>query len=285
MDIYWIEQNQRKGPLPEVEIISLLERGELSEQTLAWHTCCSEWMPLEKLPALQSYFAYKKHVGAAATPPPAPGSASEQTPDPVPLAPASEAVMPPPLAMVNAQKQPLNLLRRAAARAIDLFLYFMLVLRATFLISKDPVELLFSNYYIFIIVAACILLEALMGSLFGTTVGKCLLGLQLQGENKSFLNNLKRSFLCYACGLGFMLNVLISFFCILVSVFFARQFGVFLWEARSNMHCRLHAFSLGKRMLSLAVLFLCMFANDGNMQSHYEQIQQRSQKLLEQLQR
>ena len=31
MDIYWIQDHERKGPLPEVEVISMLEAGLISE--------------------------------------------------------------------------------------------------------------------------------------------------------------------------------------------------------------------------------------------------------------
>lgn len=285
MDIYWIEQNHRKGPLPEVEIISLLERGELSPQTLAWHTCCSEWMPLEQLPALQSYFNYKKNAKPEPLPVQDGGISDTQPPLPASSSPAAEAVMPPVLGLPAEQKKNLYIARRAAARCIDFLLYFMLVMRATFLLSPQPVDLLFSNYFIFIVVAACIILEAVLGSLFSTTVGKCLLGLQLQGQNKGLLNNLKRSFLCYACGLGFMLNILISFFCLVVSWFFARQFGVFLWEHRSNITCAPHAFGLGKRILSLALLLLCLFADDSYMQKHLDQVQQRFEQRLQELEK
>lgn len=31
MDIYWIQDHERKGPLPEVEVISMLEAGLIPE--------------------------------------------------------------------------------------------------------------------------------------------------------------------------------------------------------------------------------------------------------------
>lgn len=31
MDIYWIQDHEKKGPLPEVEVISMLEAGLIPE--------------------------------------------------------------------------------------------------------------------------------------------------------------------------------------------------------------------------------------------------------------
>lgn len=33
MDIYWIQDHEKKGPLPEVEVISMLEAGLIPETT------------------------------------------------------------------------------------------------------------------------------------------------------------------------------------------------------------------------------------------------------------
>lgn len=40
MDIYWIQDHERKGPLPEVEVISMLEAGLIPENARAWHAGC-----------------------------------------------------------------------------------------------------------------------------------------------------------------------------------------------------------------------------------------------------
>ena len=44
MDIYWIQGHEQKGPLPEVEVISMLEAGLIPENARAWHAGCPEWV-------------------------------------------------------------------------------------------------------------------------------------------------------------------------------------------------------------------------------------------------
>ena len=52
MDIYWIRDHEQKGPLPEVEVISMLEAGLIPENARAWHAGCPEWVCIRDLPAL-----------------------------------------------------------------------------------------------------------------------------------------------------------------------------------------------------------------------------------------
>ena len=53
MDIYWIQGHEQKGPLPEVEVISMLEAGLIPENARAWHAGCPEWVCIRDLPALK----------------------------------------------------------------------------------------------------------------------------------------------------------------------------------------------------------------------------------------
>lgn len=52
MDIYWIKDKQRRGPATVPDILSLVQSGELTPDTLGWHAGCTGWQPLRELPAL-----------------------------------------------------------------------------------------------------------------------------------------------------------------------------------------------------------------------------------------
>lgn len=56
MYIYWIEDGKRRGPSTVSDFISLLETGEITADTLCWHSGCSAWAPARELPALVAYF-------------------------------------------------------------------------------------------------------------------------------------------------------------------------------------------------------------------------------------
>lgn len=63
MDIYWIQDHERKGPLPEVEVISMLEAGLIPENARAWHAGCPEWVCIRDLPALKGAGAVGREEG------------------------------------------------------------------------------------------------------------------------------------------------------------------------------------------------------------------------------
>ena len=63
MDIYWIQDHERKGPLPEVEVISMLEAGLIPENARAWHAGCPEWVCIRDLPALKGAGAVSREEG------------------------------------------------------------------------------------------------------------------------------------------------------------------------------------------------------------------------------
>ena len=50
MDIYYAIGQQKQDPVPAVEIMSMVERGELDADTMGWHRGCKSWMPLKDLP-------------------------------------------------------------------------------------------------------------------------------------------------------------------------------------------------------------------------------------------
>ena len=63
MDIYWIQGHEQKGPLPEVEVISMLEAGLIPEDARAWHAGCPEWVCIRDLPALKGAGAVSRGEG------------------------------------------------------------------------------------------------------------------------------------------------------------------------------------------------------------------------------
>lgn len=55
MDIYWIKDKHRCGPATVPDVISLVQMGDITPDTLGWHAGCKSWMPLRRLPALADF--------------------------------------------------------------------------------------------------------------------------------------------------------------------------------------------------------------------------------------
>lgn len=228
MIIHWIKDKKKQYPTTVAEIISLLQLGEITEESLAWHKGCASWMPLKELPALQDFFAKSSSVA----------SLSEATPTiiEVPIAPeaqpkleaAPEPESPTPQESSNTAstsslpddlqdkllanklvmlKMP-SAVQRFLARMFDLALYgflYMLLLNLREIPYSLSLEL--GNPFVWL---PFIPLEAAVISHFRTTPGKVLLGMKLYSvkgpEGLSFGNCLRRSFLVFALGVGMMLT-------------------------------------------------------------------------------
>ena len=65
-DWYYVEDNERKGPMPRSQMVSLLQAGKIDGATLVYTTGMSGWQPLRTIKSLQT----------EAAPPPTPGRKS-----------------------------------------------------------------------------------------------------------------------------------------------------------------------------------------------------------------
>lgn len=217
MDIYWIEEGetkQRKGPLPVVEIVSMLEREDLTPDVKGWHRGCEKWGPLSDLPMLQPYFEKKAREEAALHALINKDEAQEET---LPDAPVSVRIFVTP---------PLGL--RFWARLFDCTLYFLLYFATVRFFTDQFNILLFYPWLWF----PMILLEACSLSLWGTTPGKFLMGIQVRyckGSKLNFLRALHRSFATLFFGCGMMT---FPFFpiCSLFSWWYIRKNRISVWD-------------------------------------------------------
>lgn len=216
MLIHWIKDKTKQNPTTVAEIISMLQLGDISEDSLAWHKGCASWMPLKELPALQDFF-----TKAISTPPPPP-LPEESAPTPAPVASSAPAAPsePPttsPLPVDTQENLIANKLlklkmpsavQRFLARMFDLALYgflYMLMLKLREVPYSISLEL--SNPFVWL---PFIPLEAAVISHFRTTPGKFILGMKIYSvkgpDGLGFGNCLRRSFLVFALGVGMMLT-------------------------------------------------------------------------------
>ncbi len=184
-----------------------IARGELSEDTLAWHKGCAEWMPLGQLPAMRHYRAHaakkphRQHSAPAAPAGTLPFERAEETlPHPARSAQAA------PLTLDTMKLYMPSALQRFFARMIDCSLYLALYAIIIYVLRIPFSMLLFpSNPMLWL---PLILLEAFVIFLLRTSLGKKVMGVRIFSLNPheefTLTRSLRRSVLVYIFGMGMM---------------------------------------------------------------------------------
>ena len=251
MDIYWVKNGQKQGPAPEVTLVSLLEGGELTPETLGWHKGCEQWMALKDLPALSSHFSK-------------PSQQPTEKPTLIIEEGGSIRSLEARDPKTGTQVKIISIATpspwvRFAARFFDSFLYLVLVLAIISFLTPNPSSF-FSNesFYLFLWFPF-VLYECLLLRFWGTTPGKALLKIQVRSlrptkpllalaegtetEEKHLRpasanplsscptigQALKRSFQVFCLGMGFYMSLFIPF-TLVFSYFTLKNRGITLWD-------------------------------------------------------
>ncbi len=265
MDIYWIKDKRQYGPSTVPDVISLLQVGELTPDTLGWHVGCTAWCPLRELPALSDFLnkqpelaeeegeAPNAQAEAPGTPLPAPAAAGESA-----VASEAESEIP---ASYAAQRVYLpSPVARMLARFVDYGLYALLYagiihLRA---IPYDAMLLLQVNPLLWM---PMLVLEAWMLSTWGTTPGKALMGISVTtfGDvpRLSFLRALVRSLSVFALGMGLMIPQILPIM-LAFEYWMLRRRGITPWDARnSTLPTQKKPASPSRYTLAVVCLYVC----------------------------
>lgn len=219
MEIYWIENKQRKGPISVAEIISLLEAGDITPETKGWHKGCAKWLPMHELPALSSYFH--------------PLEPSEEYQELPPIPHDLPADAQPPVAAIDKTTRifavPAPVLR-LWARVLDLLIYTVIALSILRLCSVGFHQTFVSP----IAWAPMFLIEAWLISRWSTTPGKWLLGIRVVTFEEKKLGlgtSLTRSIQVYIFGMGLVLTIFTPIM-MLLSWWSLRKRGITMWDQR-----------------------------------------------------
>ncbi len=243
MDIYWIKDKRKCGPTTVPDVISLVQMGELTPDSLGWHAGCPRWMPLRELPALADFLTPSaaqaeqpdedNEEDSADAPETAPQPASPQQP-PTPVAPAAESAAAPELSQRVYLPSPTV---RLFARLVDSVLYAVLLYGAFYLqqVPYDRALLPSDNPLLWL---PMVLLEAILLARWGTTPGKALMGIRVhtfpENGRPSFLRALGRSIIVFVLGMGMMYTPLLMPLMIVLSYWRLRRIGITSWDARCS---------------------------------------------------
>ena len=264
MDIYWIQGHEQKGPLPEVEVISMLEAGLIPENARAWHAGCPEWVCIRVLPALKGAGAVSRGEGERrnreeeglenAGEEQAPALAADADCPQEEGGTASEEGAPlvGPYAYVR-------FLGRMADIMMHMTLYLS-VLRVSGL-AFNPGFLPGSYEALLYLCLPMVLVETAFLGTLGTTPGKAMLGVSVRdyrGRRLSFPMAFRRSLFVMVLGLGCFapsLMLLALFF----SWWWVRRFGFTPWDRKLGTTDVLNgSLTLRKVVMTLALVILCL---------------------------
>ncbi len=239
MEFYLSIGGTKKGPYSIFKVGDLLESGEITPETLAWHRELAGWIPVRDVPALEVVFG--RDQDRKPEPPPLPLPEPELAPPHakelagVPL-PAIEAINSP-LVRILDQSRPFV---HFWARMFDYMVVSVIVFQFSdvsipqqlpgegfaelftrYLAEMQKPEALVLARTLFFALIGWHLIEAVLIHLFATAPGKALFGLTVKtatGEKVPMLPSLGRSFYVYVMGVGFyqfpfiVIGMVFSFF-------------------------------------------------------------------------
>lgn len=265
MDIYWIQDHEKKGPLPEVEVISMLEAGLIPETARAWHAGCAEWVRIHDLPVLKEMFTIRaeeeerRKAGEDALEDEAaeisvaePVDGESVTEEEAEKDQEEDVVMVVPYPYVR-------FLGRMADVMMNMTLY-LAVLRI-FGLAFSPDFLPGSYEALLYLCLPMVLIETAFLGTLGTTPGKAMLGVSVRdyrGNRLSFSTAFRRSLFVMVLGLGCFapsLMVLALFF----SWWWVRRFGFTPWDRKLGTTDVLNdSLTLRKVVMTLVLIILCL---------------------------
>lgn len=265
MDIYWIQDHEKKGPLPEVEVISMLEAGLIPENARAWHAGCVEWVRIHDLPVLKEMFTIRaeeeerRKAGEDALEDEAaeisvaePVDGESVTEEEAEKDQEEDVVMVVPYPYVR-------FLGRMADVMMHMTLY-LAVLRI-FGLAFSPDFLPGSYEALLYLCLPMVLIETAFLGTLGTTPGKAMLGVSVRdyrGNRLPFSTAFRRSLFLMVLGLGCFapsLMVLALFF----SWWWVRRFGFTPWDRKLGTTDVLNdSLTLRKVVMTLVLIILCL---------------------------
>ena len=279
MDFYLSIDGSKQGPYSIFKVGDLLDSGEATADTLAWHRDLEEWKPLREIAALEAVRERNQARKPASLPAPPPM-----------LVPTAETSIPhaaeiggSPLPQVEpvqgapvAAKVPVRPFIRFWARMFDYTAVSVLIFQlsdmviphqgpdegfselfARYLLEMQKPEAITFARTLFLSLIGWHLIEAVLIHLIGTTPGKALFGLSVKTEAGAAVPmpaSLGRSFYVYVMGVGFYQFPFI-FIGMIFSFFRIQSTGKCLWDQHLKTKVEGRPLSGVRIMLAICVFF------------------------------
>jgi len=284
MDFYLSLGGSKAGPFSIFKVGDLLERGEATPDTLAWHRDLDGWKPIREVASLEAVCERslaakpKETKDADAEDRPAPPTLPDPPrlplpPEPFPGAPLPEVGPAAAQAIERADAiEPVRPFVRFWARMFDYTLVSVMVFLLSDYVTPqpqagEPIADFLTRYLeemrkpealalattLFFALFAWHALEAMLIHLFGATPGKALFGIRVtnaDGDRPPVILSLGRSFYVYVLGVGFyqapfiLIGMIFSFFRLITT-------GNCLWD--QHLKTRVEHTPLGAVRIMLAI--------------------------------
>jgi uncharacterized RDD family membrane protein YckC len=205
MEVWIVEDGEKRGPFQTYEVRDRIEREELTGEELAWHKDQDQWVALKEMDVFQGEFSDRD--SASATPPPLPDR-------PYPCV-------------------------RFFARWFDLTLYTLFLFALLKFTGQDILAAWFSSFRYFCFLPY-VILEALFLHLYKTTPGKFLLGIRVVTPEEEPLPlgvSLTRSLRVYIVGMGLLIGIL-PVICHALCLWYSLKNNEAPWDTISGMKVR-----------------------------------------------
>jgi uncharacterized RDD family membrane protein YckC len=212
MEVWIIENGEKRGPMPDYEVRRRIASGEFAAETPAWHGGMAEWKTLGGIPLFEREF--RLPFNGIGEPP------QEELDEDI------EVPQPPPLPQKPA------LIRRFWARWFDLYAYLAVWWLALWAVGQDLGATLMNPWIMLGQYIPWFVIETLLIHRFGTTPGKWLLGLRVANDDGSLLTlaeATRRSSRVLFIGIGMGWSI-VAIICQLLAFFSARKFGRPIWD-------------------------------------------------------
>ncbi len=259
VDIYWIADKKKQGPISVSEAISRVQSGDLDENISAWHRGCGDWMPLRELPAMLDFFQSSKAEADSMQQDESREEPSENRADAFSekvnieeiekmaaehLASTQEGEEEENAASGEESMPKMTQLympspvQRFFARIADYSFYLMLYFLIIYLFNVGfSIALMPSTPLIWL---PTILIEAYLIYRFRTTLGKRIMGVYIFSLNPKerfgLLRSLRRAFLVFFLGMGMMIfsfPLPLTLIAMGISFWKLRKRGISLWDMRA----------------------------------------------------
>lgn len=233
MDFWLIRNGEKTGPLPDYEIRSKIEAGELGPDDPAWSEGMPNWVPLKTIALFSEVFERPSEDLDVEFPTPS-------SPPPLPEKPA--------------------VYRRFWARWFDLIAYGALWWLGMWSSGNDLKALMVSQWLLVLHLVPWFLIESMLIHHFGTTPGKALMNLSvvnIDGSRLTYGQSLRRSFQVMVVGIGFGIGLISPLFQIL-SWFTVRKIGTTLWDRSGGHQVKAGPISVWKVSVLVIGLFIAL---------------------------